>query len=45
MLTRYFLQLEELDEIFDAKNPVKASTAKKAVAVDNTGGIINIEKV
>ncbi|KAH6607315.1 hypothetical protein Trco_003628 [Trichoderma cornu-damae] len=37
--------LEELDEIFDAPNPVKASTAKKAVAVDSRGGIVNIEKV
>ncbi|KAL7938304.1 general substrate transporter [Trichoderma chlorosporum] len=36
--------LEELDEIFEAKNPVKASTAKKAVAVDSHGGIVNIEK-
>ncbi|RFU72833.1 hypothetical protein TARUN_9423 [Trichoderma arundinaceum] len=36
--------LEELDEIFDASNPVKASTAKKAVAVDSHGGIVNIEK-
>lgn len=38
------LQLEELDEIFEAKNPVKASTAKKSVAVDSHGGIVNIEK-
>ncbi|KAM0458025.1 hypothetical protein ACHAO4_002746 [Trichoderma viride] len=37
--------LEELDEIFDAPNPVKASTTKKAVAVDDHGGIVNIEKV
>ncbi|KAL6893387.1 general substrate transporter [Trichoderma evansii] len=37
--------LEELDEIFDDPNPVKASTAKKAVAVDDQGGIVNIEKV
>ncbi|KAL6795028.1 general substrate transporter [Trichoderma sp. SZMC 28012] len=37
--------LEELDEIFEAKNPVKASTAKKSVAVDSHGGIVNIEKV
>ncbi|KAF3068582.1 Lactose permease [Trichoderma lentiforme] len=36
--------LEELDEIFEAKNPVKASTAKKSVAVDSHGGIVNIEK-
>jgi hypothetical protein len=37
--------LEELDEIFDAPNPVKASTTKKAVAVDDHGAIVNIEKV
>ncbi|KAK1255916.1 hypothetical protein MKX07_008175 [Trichoderma sp. CBMAI-0711] len=36
--------LEELDEIFEAKNPVKASTTKKAVAVDSHGEIVNIEK-
>ncbi|EHK22543.1 uncharacterized protein TRIVIDRAFT_78848 [Trichoderma virens Gv29-8] len=36
--------LEELDEIFEAKNPVKASTTKKSVAVDSHGAIVNIEK-
>lgn len=31
------MQLEELDEIFEAKNPVKFSTAKKTVAIDEAG--------
>ena len=33
------MQLEELDEIFEAKNPVKFSTAKKTVAIDESGRI------
>ncbi|KAL7947770.1 general substrate transporter [Trichoderma barbatum] len=37
--------LEELDEIFEDRHPVKASTTKKSVAVDSHGGIVNIEKV
>ncbi|KAH6892633.1 general substrate transporter [Thelonectria olida] len=37
--------LEELDEIFTAKNPVKASTEKKAIAIDNSGQLVNVEKV
>ncbi|KAL2104798.1 hypothetical protein VUR80DRAFT_9627 [Thermomyces stellatus] len=35
--------LEELDEIFEAKNPVKFSTAKKTVAVDEAGRIHEVD--
>lgn len=35
--------LEELDEIFDAKNPVKASLAKKKLAVTERGDVIDIQ--
>jgi hypothetical protein len=28
------IQLEELDQIFEARNPVKASTKKTAIVVD-----------
>lgn len=38
-------QLEQLDEIFTAKNPVKMSTQKRTLAVDNHGGVVNVEKV
>ncbi|EON95871.1 putative lactose permease protein [Phaeoacremonium minimum UCRPA7] len=37
--------LEELDEIFAAKNPVKASTQKKAIAVTQHGDIVNVQEV
>ncbi|KAM5367892.1 hypothetical protein ACJZ2D_009803 [Fusarium nematophilum] len=37
--------LEELDEIFAAKNPVKMSTQKKVLAVRSDGGVVNVEKV
>uniref|UniRef100_A0A8H7K694 Major facilitator superfamily (MFS) profile domain-containing protein n=1 Tax=Bionectria ochroleuca TaxID=29856 RepID=A0A8H7K694_BIOOC len=38
--------LEELDEIFAAKNPVKASTQKKTLAVrSDGGGVVKVEKV
>lgn len=37
--------LEELDEIFTARNPVKASTAKKALAVTSRGDVVNVENV
>ncbi|KAH7231516.1 general substrate transporter [Fusarium solani] len=37
--------LEELDEIFAAQNPVKASTQKKVLAVHKDGGVVNLEKV
>ncbi|KOS18049.1 Lactose permease [Escovopsis weberi] len=37
--------LEELDEIFEAKNPVKASLDKRLVAVDSEGGVVNVEKL
>jgi hypothetical protein len=40
------MQLEELDEIFAAKNPVKASTQKKTLAVrSDGGGVVKVEKV
>ncbi|KAI5467519.1 general substrate transporter [Mariannaea sp. PMI_226] len=35
--------LEELDEIFQAKNPVKESTQKKALAVDSHGDVVNYQ--
>ncbi|KAH8734635.1 general substrate transporter [Ilyonectria robusta] len=35
--------LEELDEIFAAKNPVKTSTTKKILAVDRYGDVVNIQ--
>jgi hypothetical protein len=37
--------LEELDEIFAAKNPVKISTQKKTIAIDNSGQLVSVEKV
>ncbi|KAH8684240.1 general substrate transporter [Tricladium varicosporioides] len=37
--------LEELDEIFSAKNPVKASIAKKRLGFDAYGEVVNIEEV
>jgi hypothetical protein len=45
MLTACDIQLEELDEIFAAQNPVKASTQKKALAVDSHGSIVNVHDV
>ncbi len=38
-LTRPF-QLEELDEVFEAANPVKASLANRAAMVNNEGHVI-----
>ncbi|KAH6991013.1 general substrate transporter [Ilyonectria sp. MPI-CAGE-AT-0026] len=35
--------LEELDEIFAAKNPVKTSTSKKILAVDRYGDVVNVQ--
>ncbi|SPO02566.1 related to lactose permease [Cephalotrichum gorgonifer] len=35
--------LEELDEIFEADKPVQFSTAKKTVAVDQSGHVIEVE--
>ncbi|KAH7156477.1 general substrate transporter [Dactylonectria macrodidyma] len=35
--------LEELDEIFTAKNPVKASTKKKILAIDRYGDVVNVQ--
>lgn len=37
--------LEELDEIFEAKSPVKMSTQKKRVALDSEGAVLKVEKV
>ncbi|CEJ81556.1 Putative Lactose permease [[Torrubiella] hemipterigena] len=34
--------LEELDEIFEAKNPVKASIAKKKLAINATGEVLHV---
>ncbi|RFN48915.1 lactose permease [Fusarium flagelliforme] len=36
--------LEELDEIFEAENPVKMSTQKKEIALDSQGAVLKIEK-
>ncbi|KAM3511471.1 hypothetical protein MY11210_004898 [Beauveria gryllotalpidicola] len=36
------VQLEELDEIFAAKNPVKASIAKKKLTVTQQGDVVNV---
>lgn len=36
------LQLEELDEIFAAKNPVKASTQRKAINVTSDGNVVEV---
>lgn len=35
-------QLEELDEIFAAKNPVKASTERKKLVVNQQGEVVNV---
>ncbi|KAJ5370446.1 uncharacterized protein N7496_006538 [Penicillium cataractarum] len=37
--------LEELDEIFEAPNPRKASTQKKRVMLDGTSNVLNVEAV
>jgi hypothetical protein len=36
------LQLEELDEIFSAPNPRKASTQKKKIALDRDANVVNV---
>lgn len=36
--------LEEMGEIFTAKNPRKASTSKTKVELDGTGRVVNVEK-
>lgn len=37
--------LEELDEIFRAKNPMKASIAKRKVALDESANIVGVEEL
>lgn len=37
--------LEELDEIFQAKNPVKASLQKKQITVDRCGDVVEVQNV
>ncbi|KAH7313450.1 general substrate transporter [Stachybotrys elegans] len=37
--------LEELDEIFTAENPVRMSTQKKALAVNQSGDVVDIKSV
>ncbi|RYP61046.1 hypothetical protein DL771_010274 [Monosporascus sp. 5C6A] len=37
--------LEELDEIFKAKNPVKASIQKKEIAINQYGDIVDVHEV
>jgi len=38
-------QLEELDEIFNSPNPVKASLAKKRLGFDAYGEVVNIQEI
>lgn len=35
--------LEELDEVFSAPNPVKASKQKRKIAIDESGGVVIID--
>ena len=35
--------LEELSEIFEAKNPRKASTRKVKVGLDESGHVVNVD--
>lgn len=39
------MQLEELDDIFRAKNPTKASLEKKKIALDDDANIVTTEAV
>jgi hypothetical protein len=39
------IQLEELDEIFNSPNPVKASLAKKRLGFDAYGEVVNIQEI
>lgn len=50
IVTIYFLfvetagkTLEELKEIFEAKNPRKASTMKVKIEVDNSGNVLHVD--
>jgi hypothetical protein len=36
------MQLEELDDIFRAKNPVKASIAKRRLELDGNANVVGI---
>jgi hypothetical protein len=36
--------LEEMSEIFEAKNPRKASTQKTKVELDSTGRVVHVDK-
>jgi hypothetical protein len=38
-------QLEELDEIFNSPNPVKASLTKKRLGFDAYGEVVNIQEI
>lgn len=37
--------LEELEEIFDQRNPIAASKEKRAIAIAETGDVVLLEKV
>lgn len=37
-------QLEELDQIFAAKNPVKASLSKKEILVSRDGDVVDVKE-
>lgn len=41
----FVTQLEELDDIFNAKNPRKASLEKKKVELDDHANITHVEKL
>ena len=43
--TNTVLQLEELDQVFDAKNPVKASLERKKVLFAEEGNVVGVEKI
>lgn len=40
----HLLQLEELDQIFAAKNPVKASLSKKEILVSRDGDVVDVKE-
>jgi hypothetical protein len=41
----FALQLEELDDIFNAPNPRNASLVKKKVALDGAANVVEVEKM
>jgi hypothetical protein len=43
VLTIFFSKLEELDEIFNSRNPVKKSIEKKRLEVDSQANVVHVE--